>query len=121
MTLTSLAGLSEAERNQALKQYDLIRPFLDERVPLTYVARDHGLALRTARRWVDCFRRHGLAGLARKPRCDRQKRSISDTLRKLIEGLALKRLRLSVAAIHRQAASLGSHGGETRLAYVRRR
>ena len=64
MTLTSLAGLSEAERDQALKHYDLIRPFLDERVPLTYVARDHGLALRTARRWVDCFRRHGLAGLA---------------------------------------------------------
>ncbi len=117
MTLNSLSGLSEAERDQALKRYDLIRPFLDERVPLTYVARDHGLALRTARRWVDCFRRHGLAGLARRPRSDREKRFISDTLRKAIEGLALKRPRLSVAAIHRQASSIAAQLGEAPPSY----
>src|SRR4051812_7861341 len=83
-------------------RFQLLRPFLEEGVPLRRVARERGLALRTARRWVAHYRRDGLAGLARKPRSDKDKRHLSVGLRQAIEGLALQKPRLSAAAIHRQ-------------------
>jgi putative transposase len=76
------------------------------------VARDRGLALRTARRWAAQYHREGLAGLARKGRSGRGKRRLSDTLRQAIEGLALKKPPLSAASIHRQAVALAEHLGE---------
>ena len=86
-------------------------PTLEEGVPLARVARDRGLALRTARRWAGQYRREGLAGLARKGRSDRGKRRLSDTLRQGIEGLALKKPPLSAASIHRQAVTLAERLG----------
>jgi putative transposase len=78
------------------------------------VARERGLALRTARRWVAPYRRDGLAGSARKPRSDKDKRHFSRGLRQAIKGLAPQKPRLSVAAIHRQAATLAERLGEAR-------
>jgi putative transposase len=84
---------------------------------LARVARDRGLALRTARRWVAQYRREGLAGLVRKGRSDRGQRRLSDTLRQAIEGLALKKPPLSAASIHRQAVTLAQHLGEVPPGY----
>lgn len=112
MARPPLSGLSEPERNRAFERFQLLRPSLEEGVPLARVARDRGLALRTARRWVALYRCEGLAGLARKARSDRGKRHLSDTLRHAIEGLALKKPRLSAASIHRQAVALAEHLGE---------
>lgn len=81
------------------------------------MARDRGVALRTARRWAAQYRREGLAGLARKGRSDRGKRRLSDTLCQAIEGLALKTPPLSAAAIHRQAVALAEHLGEAAPGY----
>lgn len=106
MAQPPLSGLSEAERTRALERFQLLRPALEEGAPLARVARDRGLALRTARRWAAQYRRDGLAGLTRKGRSDRGRRHLSDTLHRAIEGLALKRPPLSAASIHRQAASL---------------
>ena len=117
MSNSPLSGLSEVERDQALKRFELLRPFLEDRIPLVQVARDQGLALRTAQRWADSYRRSGLAGLARKVRSDHKKRNLSDTLRQCIEGLALKKPRLSVAAIHRQAFTVAERLGESPLSY----
>ena len=91
MMRSSPSVLSEAEQVRALERYQIRAPFLEDGVPLARVARDRGLVLRTARRWVDRYRREGLAGLARKGRSDRGKRHLSDTLRQAIEGLALKK------------------------------
>ena len=82
------------------------RSVLEQGIPLARVARDRGLALRSARRWAGRYRREGLVGLARKTRSDRDKRHLSATLRQGIEGLALRKPRLSVAAIHRQAIAI---------------
>ena len=64
-TKAPLTGLSEAARVQACERFALLRPFLEERIPLRRVAREQRIALRTARRWVSLYRREGLAGLAR--------------------------------------------------------
>jgi putative transposase len=67
--------------------------------------------LRTAERWAQRYRQHGLAGLARKPRRDRGQRRLTEELRSLIEGLALRRPRPSLAAITRQVATLAATRG----------
>ena len=117
MAQSPLSGLSEAERARAFERFELLRPSLEEGVPLARVARDRGIALRTARRWAGQYRREGLAGLARKGRSDRGKRRLSDTLRQAIEGLALKKPPLSAASIHRQAVTLAERLGESPPSY----
>jgi putative transposase len=117
MAQPPLSGLSEAERARAFERFELLRPSLEEGVPLARVARDRGLALRTARRWAAQYRREGLAGLARKGRSDRGKRRLSDTLRQAIEGLALKKPPLSAASIHRQVIAFAEQLGEAPPGY----
>jgi putative transposase len=117
MAQPPLSGFSEAERVRAFERFELLRPALEEGIPLARVARNRGLALRTARRWAAQYRREGLAGLARKGRTDRGKRRLSDTLRQAIEGLALKKPPLSAASIHRQAVTLAEHLGEVPPGY----
>jgi putative transposase len=60
-----LNGLWEAERTLAFERFELLRPSLEDDVPLARVARDRGLPLRTAQRWASQYRHEGLAGLAR--------------------------------------------------------
>src|SRR4051812_2566239 len=45
----------------------VLRPHLDDGVPLTRTAAAAGVPLRTAQRWLAWFRRDGLAGLTRAP------------------------------------------------------
>jgi putative transposase len=101
-----LSGLSEAERALAFERFELLRPALEEGIPLARVARERGVALRTARRWAGQYRRDGLTGLARKGRSDRGKRHLSEALRQSIEGLALRKPPLSAASVHRQVFTL---------------
>src|SRR3954468_15384628 len=117
MAQSPLNALSEAERALAFERFELLRPALEGGVPLARVARDRGIALRTAQHWAGQYRRDGLAGLVRKGRSDRGKRHLSDTLRQAIEGLALKKPRLSAAAIHRQAVTLAERLGEPAPTY----
>ena len=62
----SLSNLPEEARSRALARFQIIRPFLEDGVPLAQLAREQDIVLRTARRWVDRYRREGLTGLARK-------------------------------------------------------
>jgi putative transposase len=117
MTRSAPSGLSEAEQARALERYRILRPFLEGEVPLARVAREQGLILRTARRWVDRYRRQGLAGLARQGRSDKDRPQFSATLRQAIEGLALQKPRRSAAAIHRQAITLAERLGESPPSY----
>ncbi len=52
------------------------------------LAREEGIVLRTAQRWLRRYREYGLAGLMRAPRADRGSRIFPPDLVRLIEGLA---------------------------------
>ncbi len=119
MTEPQHADLAEAARTDALARFRLLRPHLEEGVALAQLARDGGIPLRTARRWLANYRRDGLRGLARRPRADRgQPRDLPATLVTLIEGLALTPPRRSMAAIQRQAAAVAAREGWPRPSYV---
>ena len=85
--------------------------------PLTRIAGEQGVILRTARRWVKHYRRDGLAGLTRKERADKDKRKLSSELQQVIEGLALQKPRLPTATIHRQVAQTARKLGEMPPSY----
>ncbi len=97
-----LSGLCDVERNRALARFEIIRPFLEDGVPLTRLARERRIVLRTARRWVERYRKNGLVGLVRKERNDKDERKLLPELQQIIEGLALSRPKLSAAAVHRK-------------------
>ena len=70
---------------------------------MTQLARERQIVLRTARRWVERYRKNGLAGLVRRKRNDKNERKLLPDLQQIIEGLALSRPKLSAAAVHRMA------------------
>jgi len=113
MTGTALAGLSEAHRRRAFECYRKLRPHLEDGVPLTRVAKEAALPLRTAQRWVSRYRRFGLAGLTRPGRADRGKRRrIPEELRHLAEGLALQKPPLGPSAIYREVGRVARATGQ---------
>jgi putative transposase len=116
--INSLATRSETDRNQAWQRFEVIRPFLQDGVPLSTSARQHTVSLRTARRWVQLYRQGGLTALCRQPRADRGKhRGLSTILVELAEALALQTPPLSVAAIHRQVVAVAREQGEQAPSY----
>ena len=114
----ALAGLSQPRRRRAFDRYRKLRPHLEQAVPLTRVAAEAGLPLRTAQRWVSRYRRFGLAGLSRAARADQGKRRrVSDGLRRLAEGLALQEAALGPGAIHREVCRVAQVQGQASPGY----
>jgi putative transposase len=113
----SLSNLPEEARSRALARFQIIRPFLEDGVSLAQLAREQDIVLRTARRWVDRYRREGLIGLARKERDDKDKQKLTPALQQLIEGLALRKPRLSAATIHREVAETARKLGQEPPSY----
>jgi putative transposase len=98
-----LVALTPDQQLQAMKRYEVLQPHLEHGVPLTYLARQGDIALRTLERWLAHYRREGLAGLARHRRRDRgQQRGLPSKLKELIEGLALRKPPPTIALVHRQ-------------------
>jgi len=107
-----LSTLSATARQQAMARFQIIQPFLEHGVPLPEVARHHGVALRTARRWVQRYRTGGLVALSRTSRAGRSvPRRVPPDMTQRIEALALQTPPLSVAAIHRQVLTLAAAQG----------
>lgn len=103
---------SESERALALERFYVIRPFLEESVPLAQIAKERAIPRRTLTRWVKQYREKGLGGLMRQERADKgERRNMPPDLKSLIEGLALQRPRRSVAAIHRQMTRVATEQG----------
>jgi putative transposase len=113
----SLSSLTDEARSRALARFQVIRPFLEDGVPLTQIAREQGIVLRTARRWVNRYRKEGLTGLARKERGDRDKRKLTPALQQLIEGMALRKPRMPVATIHREVTETARKLGQAPPSY----
>lgn len=101
--MDQLAELPENARKLALDRFRLLRPYLEENQSLRSVARAAGLPYRTAHRWVQQYRQFGLSALARKKREDRgERKDLSAKLKEIVEGLALQKPPLPLAALFRQ-------------------
>jgi putative transposase len=109
---TPLAALPPDERTQALERYWIIQPCVEHDIPLTHVARQHAMPLRTVERWLAQYRRYGLAGLSRRGRSDRgHPRRLRPELKEVIEGLALRIPPPTVAFVHRQVGDVARRHG----------
>ena len=116
---SGLVGLSEAEREGALKRFYRLRPVLEEGVPLQRLAREQRIPVRTAQRWLQHYQRDGLIGLAHRARRDHgQRRTVSLDLQKLIEGLALRKPAPTVASVHRQVCAVAEQHGWHQPSYA---
>jgi len=114
-----LRDVGEAERTQALERFHILRPCLENGVPLAQLSREHDLQLRTLQRWVRAYRQHGLLGLVRTARADRgERRRVSADLQQLIEAFALRRPPLSRAAVHREICAIARARGWREPSYA---
>ena len=107
-----LAALPPKERSRALERYRMLQPYVEHDMPLTHVARHHGIPLRTVQRWLAQYRRNGFAGLARRQRSDRrQPHGLHPELTQIIEGLALRKPPPTAALVHRQVCDVARRNG----------
>ena len=104
-------SLPAERRSKAMARFAVLRPHLEDDVPLSRAAEAAGVPVRTARRWLVRFRQEGMAGLARAERDDRGGPRLPDELVRMIKGMALARPPPSAAAIHRRLAGLASDRG----------
>lgn len=77
--------------DEAMRRFAVLRPHLEEGVPLAASARTAGVPTRTAQRWLARFESSGLKGLSRRARFDQGGRKFPDPLVSVVEGLALRK------------------------------
>ena len=100
-----LSELPESSRTECWERYQILRPHLEDGVPLKRVASLADIPFRTAQRWVANYKKSGLAGLCRSGRKDNgTHRGINNEVKQLIEGLALQKPAMSIATIHRRVS-----------------
>ena len=104
----ALAAFTEAQRQQAMARFAVLRSHLHEGIPVSEVARTAGVPLRSMQRWLARYRAAGLVGLARAQRADTGQRKLPAELVQVIEGLALRTPRPSIAAISRRVTALAT-------------
>jgi hypothetical protein len=95
----------------AFVQFDVLRPVLEDHVPLATLARELHLPRRTLQRWLARYRPKRAERSGTSPRADRGQSRLRSGLREAIEGLALQRPRRSPASIWRQVASIARERG----------
>jgi putative transposase len=108
---TPVIALTEAQRQLAMERFAVLQPHLEADVPLARAARQAGVPVRTAERWLARYRQRGLVGLARPVRRDAAVRRLPADLVALIEGMGLKKPRASAAAIHRRVSDIATAQG----------
>jgi putative transposase len=113
----ALAACTKEERQQAMARFAVLRPHLNEGVLLSEAARDAGVPLRSVQRWLARYRAAGLVGLVRTKRSDMGNRKLPADLVALIEGMALRKPRPSIAAMHRHMTALATQRNWTPPSY----
>ena len=113
-----MVELTERQRLQAMKRWAVLRPHIEDGVPLSRVAADAGVALRSTERWLARYRDGGLVGLARSSRADRGERRLPEPLVGLIEGLVLQKPAPSLATVHRMVCSVAAAQGWPKPSYA---
>ena len=81
-----LAELTEVQRLQAMARFAVLRPHLENGVPLPRIAHEAGVALRSVQRCLSRYRAAGLSGLARSPHADVGRRKVNAARRTLVIG-----------------------------------
>lgn len=104
-------SLPAIRRDEAMMRFELLRPHLEDSVPLALAARTAGVPVRTARRWLARFQLEGVAGLCRAERIDRGQRRLPAELVQMVEGMALARPPPSAATIYRRLTDLAPKQG----------
>ena len=107
----TLASLGEAGWAEAHRRWLVLQAHLQDCVPLSRVATRSGIPYRTLQRWLARYRAGGLAGLGRAARADRGRSSFPESMRLLVEGLALRTPVPSAAQVHRQVAAVAEREG----------
>lgn len=91
----------------AFQKFTIIEPYLEDGVSLSKIAKYHDIGLSTLKKWVQRYRKDGVAGLKRKQRSDKgMRQNISVELEALVEALVLKKPPISLAAIHRKISEV---------------
>lgn len=104
--------MTEADpRAELARRMAVLDPHVYDGVPLPAAAKQAGVPLRTAQRWLAQYRANGSAGLMRSRRSDRGDRKVPSELVELIEGLALRRPPPLIAQVHRQIAPIAAARG----------
>ena len=101
-----LAELTESEREEAMHRYEIIEPLLEVGKPTAKMwqeaARKGSCSVKTLRRWCQNFAAHGLIGLARKRRVDKeQRRTVPIEMQRLIEALYLEKSHRTIRNVYR--------------------
>lgn len=102
----ALAELTELQRAQAMGRFAVLRPHLEQDVPLSRAAVAAGVPVRTAERWLARYRAGGLTNLSRGPRADVGRRKVAAELLAFVEGEFLRKPRPSASTIHRRVRKL---------------
>lgn len=114
----SLNKYSKTQRDGALKKYKLIEPFLNQEDSLSAICHRHKVSIRTARRWVAAYKKQRLEGLIRQKRKDiGKKRSVSDEMQLIIEGMYLQNAHLSIKSIYRKIRENASKNNQLYPSY----
>ncbi|WP_347038332.1 helix-turn-helix domain-containing protein [Glutamicibacter halophytocola] len=110
------AGTSYSGLIKATARWEILRQHVEDGVPLTVLAEEHHIGLRTLQRWHQSFKLQGKPGLEPVAQGKRGRRMPSDFV-KLVEGLALAKLPRTTAAIHQQANKVALHQGWAPVSY----
>ena len=70
MERQTLASFSDHQREEALKKYTIIEPYLKNQQGIKEISLENEIPIRTLYRWVEHFEKNGLVGLIRRGRSD---------------------------------------------------
>ena len=99
------------ESAQVTRRMTVLRRHLHDGVPLTGIAADTGVSLRTLQRWLARYLVDGPTGLGRPQRPETGTRTFPKQMVELIEGMALTKPPDSIATIHRRISRLADERG----------
>lgn len=104
--------------SSSLEKFRIIRPHLEEKVPLSKLEKLHGISSSTLKRWSRDYRENGLTGLERKQRIDKGIRKIiSRELEELVEALRMAKPSITITAVHRKVVRIADENGDVPPTY----
>ena len=101
----------------ALARWRILRLHVEDVIPLTTLARETDVGVRTLQRWKRLYLDGGIDVLHNEPRSDRGTRRTQQEIISLVERLALTRPRPSIATLHRLACAEAGRNSFARPSY----
>lgn len=104
--------MGKQQASSAFEKFRILRPHLEEKVPLSKLEELHTVSPSTLKRWLRNYKELGLAELERKQRSDAGERKLLlQELEKLVEALSLAKPSITIAAIHRKVFQIAKEKG----------